>query len=126
MSQTVGLPLRRSLRNFLRFELNDQEFDQLPWRKFDNGLSMCRLARVDACELVLYRIPADASPDVFLKHEHVGGEFYLVIKGKIIDETGEYQEGDAVFLRPKSTHAPRAVGDTVVLVFWPAGVRVVE
>ena len=51
-------------------------------------------------ELVLYRIAADASPDAFLKHEHLGGEFYLVLKGKIADETGEYEKGDVVFSIP--------------------------
>ena len=61
----------------------------------------------------------NAAPDAFLKHEHIGGEFYLVLKGKIADETGEYEEGDMVFLDPQSVHTPRAVGDTVVLVLWP-------
>lgn len=87
---------------------------------------MARLARSDKRELVLYRIAADASPDAFLKHQHLGGEFYLVLKGKIADETGEYEKGDLVFLDPQSFHTPRAMGETVVLVFWPAGVRIVE
>ncbi|HEX2260504.1 MAG TPA: cupin domain-containing protein, partial [Candidatus Binatia bacterium] len=64
--------------------------------------------------------------DAFLKHEHIGGEFYLVLRGKITDETGEYVEGDLVFLDPQSVHTPRAVGDTVVLVLWPEGVRIVD
>ena len=87
---------------------------------------MARLARSDKRELVLYRIAADASPAAFLKHQHIGGEFYLVLKGKIADETGEYEKGDIVFLDPHSIHTPRATGETVVLVFWPAGVRIVE
>ncbi len=87
---------------------------------------MARLARSDKRELVLYRIAADASPNAFLKHQHIGGEFYLVLKGKIADETGEYEKGDIVFLDPHSVHTPRAMGETVVLVFWPAGVRIVE
>ncbi len=45
---------------------------------------------------------------------------------KIIDETGEYEEGDIVFLDPKSIHTPRAIGDTLVLVLWPEGVRIVD
>ena len=77
-------------------------------------------------ELILYRIAANAAADAFLKHEHIGGEFYLVLRGKIADETGEYGEGDLVFLDPKSVHMPRAVGDTVVLVLWPEGVRIVD
>ncbi len=87
---------------------------------------MARLARAGARELVLYRIAADASAGAFVKHEHVGGEFYLVLRGKIADETGEYEKGDIVFLDPQSVHTPRAVGETIVLVLWPAGVRLVD
>ena len=52
--------------------------------------------------------------------------FTLVLKGKIGDETGEYETGDVVFLDPQSVHTPRAIGETVVLVLWPAGVRLVD
>jgi putative transcriptional regulator len=61
-----------------------------------------------------------------MKHEHLGGELYLVLKGAIADESGEYKKGEMVFLNPKSVHTPRAVGETVVLVLWPAGVRLVD
>ena len=118
--------LRRSLNDFLRFELDEAALDRLQWREFGNGLEMSRLAREEQRELVLYRIAANASSDAFVKHEHVGGEFYLVLKGKIADETGEYEKGDVVFLDPHSVHTPRAVGETVVLVLWPAGVRIVD
>jgi anti-sigma factor ChrR (cupin superfamily) len=118
--------LRRSLRDFVSFQLDTAALDRLSWRDFGNGLSMSRLARSDKRELVLYRIAANASADAFLKHEHVGGEFYLVLKGKIADETGEYEKGDVVFLDPQSVHTPRAIGETLVLVLWPAGVRIVE
>jgi anti-sigma factor ChrR (cupin superfamily) len=123
--KTAGV-LRRSLNDFLCFELDEAALDRLQWRDFGNGLSMSRLAREDQRELVLYRIAVNASADAFLKHEHIGGEFYLVLKGKIADETGEYEKGDIVFLDPHSVHTPRAVGETVVLVFWPAGVRLVD
>ena len=118
--------LYRSLKNLIRIELNDTALDELAWRDFGNGLAMCRLAREGQAELVLYRIRADASHDAFLKHEHIGGEFYLVLKGKITDETGEYGEGDVVFLDRQSVHTPRAIGETIVLVFWPEGVRIVD
>jgi hypothetical protein len=118
---TVGL-LRRSLNDLLRVDVNAEALARLAWRDFGNGLSMCRLAREGARELVLYRIREGAAPDAFVKHEHIGGEFYLVLKGKIADETGEYEAGDLVFLDPRSVHAPRAIGDTLVLV-WPDGVR---
>ena len=118
--------LRRSLNDFLAIQLDDAALARLSWRDFGNGLEMSRLARQGKRELVLYRIAADASPDAFVKHEHVGGEFYLVLKGKIGDETGEYECGDVVFLDPQSVHTPRAIGDTVVLVLWPEGVRLVD
>jgi anti-sigma factor ChrR (cupin superfamily) len=122
--ETAGV-LRRSLNDILRIDLNADALDRLPWRDFGNGLAMSRLAREGKRELVLYRIAAHAS-DAFLKHEHIGGEFYLVLKGRIADETGEYVEGDVVFLDPQSVHQPRAIGDTIVLVLWPEGVRIIE
>lgn len=76
--------------------------------------------------MVLYRIRADAAPNAFLKHEHIGGEFYLVLRGKIADESGVYSEGDIVYLDPKSVHTPRAEGETVVLVLWPQGVKILK
>jgi len=126
VSQNTPGVLRRSLNDFLKIDLNDDALDRLQWRDFGNGLEMSRLAREGQRELVLYRIAANASSDAFVKHEHVGGEFYLVLKGKIADETGEYEKGDVVFLDPHSVHTPRAVGETVVLVLWPAGVRIVD
>ncbi|HEY6365682.1 MAG TPA: cupin domain-containing protein [Candidatus Binatia bacterium] len=118
--------LRRSLNDILRIELNAEALDRLSWRDFGNGLAMARLAREGKRELVLYRIAANAASDAFLKHEHIGGEFYLVVKGRIADETGEYVEGDMVFLDPRSVHRPRAIGDTIVLVLWPEGVRIID
>lgn len=87
---------------------------------------MARLARAGKRELVLYRIAADAAPNAFLKHEHLGGELYLVLKGKIADETGAYGKGEIVFLDAGSVHTPYAIGETIVLVVWPAGVRLVD
>lgn len=118
--------LRRSLNDFLRIDIDEAALGRLQWRDFGNGLAMSRLAREDKRELVLYRIDADAAPNAFLKHEHLGGEFYLVLKGKIADETGEYEKGEIVFLDPRSVHTPFAIGETVVLVLWPEGVRLVD
>ena len=118
--------LRHSLKHLIKIQLNDAALDKLQWRDFGNGLSMARLAREGARELVLYRIKANADPKAFLKHEHIGGEFYLVLRGGIEDETGVYSEGDIVYLDPKSVHTPRGIGETVVLVLWPQGVKVLE
>ena len=123
--RTTGV-LRRSLSDFLRWELDEAAVSSLQWRDFGNGLSMSRLARQGQGELVLYRVAADAAPDAFVKHEHIGGELYLVLKGRIADETGVYDEGDIVFLDPHSMHTPRAMGETVVLVLWPEGVRLAD
>ena len=125
MENRTGV-LRRSLNDFLRIDIDDAALDRLQWRDFGNGLAMSRLAREGKRELVLYRIAADATRNAFLKHEHIGGEFYLVLKGKIADETGEYVKGDVVFLDPKSVHTPFAIGETVVLVLWPEGVRLMD
>ena len=122
MSDSV---LRSSITGILDIRLLDDAIGALPWRGYGNGLSMARLAREGRRELVLYHIAADAPADAFLKHEHLGGEFYLVLKGKIVDETGEYNRGDIVYLDAQSVHAPRALGDTLVLVLWPDGVRIV-
>jgi len=118
--------LKRNIGDFMSVELVEEALDRLPWKDFGKGLSMARLAREGAREIVVYRIRADADPKAFLKHEHIGGEFYLILKGGIEDETGTYQKGDLVFLDPHSVHTPRAIGETVVLVLWPAGVRIVE
>jgi anti-sigma factor ChrR (cupin superfamily) len=118
--------LRYSMKDLLRIDFNGDALEGLPWKDFGNGLAMARLAREGKSELVFYRIQAGAAADAFVKHEHIGGEFYLLLKGKIIDETGEYEAGEIVFLQPKSVHMPRAVGDTLVLVLWPEGVRIVD
>lgn len=109
--------------------IDEQGLNRLSWRDFGNGLSMARLAREGQRELVVYRIAAGAASDVFLRHEHRGGEFYLVLKGAIADETGSYGAGEVVYLDPKSVHTPRApsdAGETVVLVLWPEGVQLLE
>ena len=116
---------RKSIKDLVEIRLIEDAIGRLSWRDFGNGLSMARLARQGARELVLYRITGDAAPDAFLKHEHLGGEFYLVLHGKIADESGEYEAGDLVYLDENSVHTPRAIGDTLVLVLWPEGVRLV-
>jgi anti-sigma factor ChrR (cupin superfamily) len=117
---------RKSIKDIVDIQLVEDNIDRLSWRDFGNGLSMARLAKDGKRELVLYRIAADAAPDAFVKHEHVGGEFYLVLKGRIDDESGRFEPGDLVYLDAHSVHTPRARGDTLVLVLWPEGVRVMS
>jgi anti-sigma factor ChrR (cupin superfamily) len=118
--------LRHSLRNLIKIQLDDEVLGKLAWKDFGNGLSMSRLAREGSRELVLYRIREGADPCAFLRHEHPGGEVYWVLRGGIEDENGVYSEGDFVYLDSKSVHSPRAIGETLVLVLWPAGVKIVE
>ena len=117
---------RTSIKDIVDIRLVEDNINRLSWRDFGNGLSMARLAKEGKRELVLYRIAADAAPDAFLKHEHVGGEFYLVLKGRIDDETGRSEKSDVVYLDAHSVHTPRATGDTLVLVLWPEGVRLIS
>src|SRR2546422_7572036 len=112
--------LRYSINNLMRVDLDMDALERLQWKDFGNGLSMARLARQGSRELVFYRVRADAATDAFLKHEHIGGEFFFIVRGKIIDENGEDEEGDNVFFDSKSIHKPPAVGGTPVLVPWPA------
>jgi len=117
---------RTSIKDIVDIQLVEDGINRLVWRDFGNGLSMARLAKEGKRELVLYRIAGDADPDAFVKHEHLGGEFYLVLKGRIDDESGRFDKGDVVYLDAHSVHTPRAVGDTLVLVLWPEGVRLVS
>ena len=121
MNQSAGGVLRRSLNDFLHIELDEAALNRLQWRDFGNGLSMARLAREDARELVLYRTAADASPDAFVKHEHIGGEFYLVLKGKIADETGGgyFELTKASELAPTFTKVAQELHSQYVLGFTP-------
>ena len=116
---------RTSIKDIVDIQLVEDGINRLSWRDFGNGLSMARLAKEGKRELVLYRIAGDADPDAFVKHEHLGGEFYLVLKGRIDDESGRFDKGDVVYLDVHSVHTPRAIGDTLVLVLWPEGVRLV-
>jgi anti-sigma factor ChrR (cupin superfamily) len=118
--------LHRSLIDIFEILLNEEGLERLGWRDVGKGLSMARLARQGERELVLYRISPNAAGDVFSRHEHPGGECYLVLKGQIADETGVYKQGDIVFLDRNSVHTPKAVGETLVLVLWPEGVRVIN
>lgn len=118
--------LRCSLRDLLKIRIDGTALEKLEWKDFGNGLLMARLARAGTRELVLYRVRPEADPHAFRRHEHLGGEFYLVLKGAVEDETGSYREGDIVYLDPKSVHAPKALGETLILVLWPEGVRLLE
>lgn len=118
-------PLIRPLLDLFTITLNEDALDRLQWKDFGNGLSMARLASEGEAELVLYRIESD-QPLVFTRHEHLGGEIYLVLSGRVEDEFGTYDEGDFVYLERGSIHRPRAVRGTMILVLWPNGIRLAD
>jgi anti-sigma factor ChrR (cupin superfamily) len=111
------------LSALVELRVDESALAALAWKDFGNGSSMARLARNGETGLVVYRIAADARDDAFAPHEHIGGEAYLVLKGAIRDESGTYGAGQIVWLAPGSVHTPRGVGETIVLVLWPAGVQ---
>jgi anti-sigma factor ChrR (cupin superfamily) len=117
---------RCPLGGWLRWAVEEEALRRLEWKELTGGLWMSRLERSGKAELVLYRVPADGAADAFKEHLHPGGEFYLVLRGAIEDETGSYRAGDLVYLGPGSVHTPRAVGETLVLVLWPEGVELRE
>lgn len=54
--------------------------------------------------------------EVFQPHTHWGGEEIVVIKGKFIDEYGEYPSGSWVRSPHMSKHFPRVEEETLILV----------
>jgi len=117
------LPFHHPLGGLLHFEIDEPALAKLPWRDFGNGVALAKLARQGPAGMVLYRIAADADPAAFTPHRHPGGEFYLVLKGAIADESGTYGPGEAIWMSPGSRHSPRGVGDTLILVLWPNGIE---
>ena len=114
-----------ALGDWLSMTLDEAALQSLDWKDFKNGLRMARLTRQAEAEIVLYRVESE-SHEPFLRHEHIGGELYLVLRGTVEDEHGAYQQGDFVYLEPGTIHTPRASSGTIILVMWPKGVRIVE
>ncbi len=54
--------------------------------------------------------------EVFQPHTHWGGEEIVVIKGRFIDEHGEYPEGSWIRSPHMSRHFPRVEEETLILV----------
>ena len=119
------IPLVGSLLELFPITPNNAALDRLEWKEFGNGLCMARLAREGEAELVLYRVESD-QPLFFPRHEHIGGEIYLVLSGSVEDEYGTYEKGDFVYLERGSVHRPRAVRGTIILVLWPNGISIVD
>ena len=97
--------------------------ENLSWKDFGNGSRMGKMAREGETGLVMYHVRADAAPDAFSPHTHVGGEMYLVLEGEVYDDEGRYPAGTLVWMTPGSRHTPRTKGDTWILTLWPGGVK---
>jgi anti-sigma factor ChrR (cupin superfamily) len=54
--------------------------------------------------------------EVFQPHTHWGGEEIVVIKGRFIDEYGEYPAGSWIRSPHLSKHFPRVEEETLILV----------
>lgn len=96
------------------------------WKDVGNGVRLGRLAREGEAQLVLYEIPAGAPAEAFQEHDHPAGEVYMVAYGGITDESGSYGPGSFIWLGPRTVHTPRATEHTLILVFWPRGVRMTQ
>lgn len=118
------MPFQAGLADWLRFDLDLERLEsQVSWKDFGNGSRMGKLARDGDTGLVLYHVRPDADEDAFQPHTHTGGEMYLVLKGTVHDEEGEYPEGSLVWMEPGSRHTPKTKGDTYILTLWPKGVK---
>ncbi len=114
------------LSTLVDLQLNDAALDGLEWKQMGKGVSLATLKREERTGLVLYRVAPEAPDDAFASHAHPGGELYLVLRGTIGDESGSFGTGSLVWLDPGSKHTPIAEGDTIVLVLWPGGVRLLD
>lgn len=124
--QTIGeAPPIDQDSQFLHYVLDDpgKLVEKAAWKDVGNGVRLGELARAGKARLVLYEIAETASADAFSEHLHPGGEVYIVLEGEIVDEYGTYPQGSFVWLGPQSVHTPRANGKTLILVFWPLGVK---
>ena len=118
--------LARDLTDILSVVPDMEALAALEWRTFGTGVKLGKLGREGQASLVLYWVEEGAPRDAFARHRHPGGEAYLVLKGRIADETGSYAAGTFVWLPEESTHTPWAEGETIVLVLWPGGVKIEE
>ena len=54
--------------------------------------------------------------EIFQAHTHFGGEEVIVLKGKFIDEYGEYPKGSWIRSPHMSKHFPRVEEETLIMV----------
>ena len=86
--------------------------DQI-WRPGIGNLKVCPLHNFATQSTALVFWPAN---EVFQPHAHWGGEEIVVIKGRFIDEFGEYPAGSWIRSPHLSKHFPRVEEETLILV----------
>ena len=87
---------------------NDQQ-----WQQGIGNLRVLPLHQHESESTALVYWPAN---EIFKPHQHWGGEEILVLKGKMIDEHGEYPEGTWLRNKHMSHHHPRVQEETLILV----------
>jgi anti-sigma factor ChrR (cupin superfamily) len=83
------------------------------WRPGIGNLRVCPLHSYEGENTALVYWPKN---EVFQKHTHFGGEEIVVLKGRFIDEHGEYPEGSWIRSPHKSVHFPYVKEATLILV----------
>ena len=83
------------------------------WRSGIGNLQVCPLHNFGTASTALVFWPAN---EVFQRHAHWGGEEVVVLKGKFIDEYGQYPEGSWIRSPHLSEHFPRVEEETLILV----------
>ncbi len=87
--------------------------EQQEWRQGIGNLKVCSLHSylTESTALVLW-----PENEVFQPHTHYGGEEIVVLKGRFIDEHGEYPKGTWLRSPHMSRHFPRVEEETLILV----------
>ena len=83
------------------------------WRPGIGNLKVSSLHSFGTTSTALVFWPAN---EVFQRHAHWGGEEVVVLKGRFIDEYGQYPEGSWIRSPHLSEHFPRVEEETLILV----------
>jgi len=83
------------------------------WGQGIGNLKVCSLHQHGAESTALVYWPEN---EVFQKHTHFGGEEIVVLKGRFIDEHGEYPRRSWIRSPHMSVHFPRVEEETLILV----------
>lgn len=87
--------------------------EQQQWNQGIGNLKVCSLHTYMTESTALVWWPEN---EVFQPHTHYGGEEIVVLKGRFIDEHGEYPMGSWVRSPHMSNHFPRVEEETLILV----------